>query len=205
MTEIEDAKKWIGEWIGLSASMIRSGEDFTPTAEEVHKKARASFRTILSALTASQAEVERLTQESADLTKALTGLTRQGSEFFIRVGKRFVADIPACVQDVRERMQRAQQSAVNFAHDKHAAEARATRAEALVEEAGEVLGAFHPITLSETPDFVEVSLGTHQTQAITVAPAEWVKLIVFLAKLKASDAPSGVTATDAEPGPGRKT
>lgn len=40
--------------------------------------------------------------ESAELTKALTGLTRGGSEYFIRKGDRFTADISACVAYVRE-------------------------------------------------------------------------------------------------------
>jgi len=38
-----------------------------------------------------------LLAENAALTKALTGLTCGGSEFFIRKGDRYVADIPACV------------------------------------------------------------------------------------------------------------
>lgn len=42
-----------------------------------------------------------LLDEIAALTKALTGLTCGGSEFFIRKGDRYVADIPACVEYVR--------------------------------------------------------------------------------------------------------
>jgi hypothetical protein len=41
--------------------------------------------------------VAELLAENAALTKALTGLTCGGSEFFIRKGDRYVADIPACV------------------------------------------------------------------------------------------------------------
>jgi len=48
-------------------------------------------------------DIEALIQESADLTKALTGLTCGGSEFFIRKGDRYVADIDACVAWVRRR------------------------------------------------------------------------------------------------------
>lgn len=43
------------------------------------------------------AVVAELLEENAALTKALTGLTCGGSEFFIRKGDRYVADIPACV------------------------------------------------------------------------------------------------------------
>jgi len=42
-----------------------------------------------------------LETENAALTKALTGLTCNGSEFFIRKGDRYVADIEACVAYVR--------------------------------------------------------------------------------------------------------
>jgi len=41
--------------------------------------------------------IKALEAESAELTKALTGLTCGGSEFFVRRGKRYVADIDACV------------------------------------------------------------------------------------------------------------
>lgn len=47
--------------------------------------------------------IESLVAESAALTKALTGLTCGGSEFFIRKGDRFVADIDACVAWVKRR------------------------------------------------------------------------------------------------------
>jgi len=45
--------------------------------------------------------LDELTAESAALTKALTGLTCGGSEFFVRKGDRYVADIPACVGYVK--------------------------------------------------------------------------------------------------------
>lgn len=45
--------------------------------------------------------VEELLAENAALTRALTGLTCGGSEFFIRKGDRYAADIPACVGYVR--------------------------------------------------------------------------------------------------------
>lgn len=47
--------------------------------------------------------IAELEAESAELTKALTGLTCGGSEFFLRKGNRYVADIPACVAWVERR------------------------------------------------------------------------------------------------------
>lgn len=48
------------------------------------------------------------------LTKALTGLTCNGSEFFIRRGDEYVADIEACVAWIR-RSRESQQAAVKSA------------------------------------------------------------------------------------------
>lgn len=53
-----------------------------------------------------QMYIETLEQEVQDLTKALTGLTCNGSEFFVRRhdfygGSRYVADIYACVEYIR--------------------------------------------------------------------------------------------------------
>lgn len=47
--------------------------------------------------------ITELEAESAELTKALTGLTVSGSEFFVRKGDRYVADANACVEYVRRR------------------------------------------------------------------------------------------------------
>ena len=47
--------------------------------------------------------IAELEAESAELTKALTGLTASGSEFFVRKGDRYVADANACVEYVRRR------------------------------------------------------------------------------------------------------
>jgi hypothetical protein len=61
----------------------------------------ADLRAILADGARLTEQVSALETESAELTKALTGLTCGGSEFFIRKGDRFVADIPACVEWVR--------------------------------------------------------------------------------------------------------
>jgi hypothetical protein len=55
---------------------------------------RASHEALSAQIKAREAEIDAL-------TKALTGLTCGGSEFYIRKGERFVADIPACVAWVR--------------------------------------------------------------------------------------------------------
>lgn len=59
-------------------------------------------------VTALQAELERLKEYAIEATKALTGLTVGGSEFF--AGQKlgfFKADIPACVKNIRWRFDNA--------------------------------------------------------------------------------------------------
>lgn len=56
---------------------------------------------LLDALLAERSARERAEKERDELTKALTGLTCGGSEFFLRDGDRFKADIHACVGWVR--------------------------------------------------------------------------------------------------------
>lgn len=68
-------------------------------------------------------DVEGLAKENADLTKALTGLTCGGSEFFIRKGKRYVADIPACVEWVRRRDTKAGERIIKLTTERQAVEA----------------------------------------------------------------------------------
>lgn len=67
--------------------------------------------------------LSQLTEENEQLTKAMTGLTCGGSEFFVRRGGRFVADAEACVSWVRRTRQDAHKRTV-------AALRRATKAEA---------------------------------------------------------------------------
>lgn len=69
--------------------------------------------------------VAELLEESAALTKALTGLTCNGSEFFIRKGDRYVADINACVSWVRRVKADAHRMTVDAIIDRKAADARA--------------------------------------------------------------------------------
>lgn len=69
-----------------------------------------------------RAEVAALKAESAELTKALTGLTCGGSEFFVRKGDRYVADIDACVEWVRRRDRGARKRSIEAIKAKRAAE-----------------------------------------------------------------------------------
>lgn len=62
-------------------------------------------------------ELEKLARENEALTKALTGLTCGGSEFFVRKGERYVADIDACVSWVRRARMDAQRLAVKAIRD----------------------------------------------------------------------------------------
>lgn len=89
-------------------------------------------------LTALQAKEESLAEahaESAELTKALTGLTCGGSEFFVRKGERFVADIAECVAWVRRAREDAHRRTVTAIYDRNEAQARAEKAEASLVEA----------------------------------------------------------------------
>jgi hypothetical protein len=73
---------------------------------------------------ASALALAALTDENAALTKALTGLTCGGSEFFTRKGDRYVADIDACVAWVRRCKEDAHRRTVEALTRAKAAEAR---------------------------------------------------------------------------------
>lgn len=70
------------------------------------------------------AEQDELLNEISALTKALTGLTCGGSEFFCRKGDRYVADVKACVEYV--------QRTSRDAHERWLSEAKQRRS--LIEE-----------------------------------------------------------------------
>jgi hypothetical protein len=74
-------------------------------------------------LAAAEGERDALLAESHELTKALTGLTCGGSEFFIRKGDRYIADIKACVDYVRRRDTDAHSHIVRAITGRQAAEA----------------------------------------------------------------------------------
>lgn len=75
----------------------------------------------------AQARIAELEAENEALTKALTGLTCGGSEFFTRKGDRYVADIKACVDWVRRAKNDAHRRSVVAIKRATAAEARADR------------------------------------------------------------------------------
>lgn len=81
------------------------------------------------ALEAQQARIAELEAESAALTRALTGLTCSGSEFFIRKGDRYVADIDACVSWVRRTKEDAHRRTIKAITEQKASQALADRYE----------------------------------------------------------------------------
>lgn len=58
---------------------------------------------VVRALAPLQAELAEAWEHVATLTKALTGLSGGGSEFFIRRRDRYIADAPFCLERVRDR------------------------------------------------------------------------------------------------------
>jgi len=72
-----------------------------PCGSYLLAEAADAISSLLAQLRAVGEERDEALKESAELTKALTGLTCGGSEFFVRKGERYVADIPACVNWVR--------------------------------------------------------------------------------------------------------
>ncbi len=89
----------------------------------------------------AQARIAELEAENQALTKALTGLTCGGSEFFVRKGERYVADIKACVDWVRRCKEDAHHRTVKAISRAQAAEARADRLATLVKRLSEDLSA----------------------------------------------------------------
>lgn len=94
-------------------------------------------RSGISPQSALKEAVERvivLEAENEALTKALTGLTCGGSEFFSRKGDRYVADIAACVAWVRRNKTEAHRRTVDaLLENKRQAESLEAMASALAE------------------------------------------------------------------------
>ena len=60
-----------------------------------------TITSLIEKLEGAEADNAALMAEIEVLTKAITGLTCGGSEFFTRKGDRYVADVKACVDWVR--------------------------------------------------------------------------------------------------------
>lgn len=108
-----------------------------------------------TALRAAEARVAGLEGESAELTKALTGLTCGGSEFFDRKGDRYVADAKACVEYVRQVRESQHRVIVREVGERKEAEARVATLEGQVEEARGELSPFAHIASLMDPDWPE--------------------------------------------------
>lgn len=117
--------------VSLSAILARAiceseGKEWTAldnTREDVERWFHLGEVTAASA----QARIAELEAENEALTKALTGLTCGGSEFFTRKGDRYVADIKACVDWVRRAKNDAHRRSVVAIKRATAAEARADK------------------------------------------------------------------------------
>lgn len=72
----------------------------------------------LPAHTGEKASDDSLEHYAHQLQVALTGLTRQGSEFFVRHGHGYRADVMACVQDVRRRQEASDRRAMKALKDR---------------------------------------------------------------------------------------
>lgn len=98
-------------------------------------------------LVEAEKEILRLKDENAELTKALTGLTCGGSEFFVRKGDRYVADIDACVSWVRRAKEDAHRRALDAIKARQASVVENEKLRAALEEA---VGAWRPIETAPT-------------------------------------------------------
>jgi hypothetical protein len=74
-------------------------------------------------------QAERVELHARAMTKALTGLTANGSEFFVRIGESYYADIDACVTYIRERQTIAHTALAEAIKERKAALSRAEQAE----------------------------------------------------------------------------
>ncbi|MCJ2009762.1 hypothetical protein, partial [Methylobacterium sp. J-092] len=93
---------------------------------------------ILDRITAAEARAEEAEKDRTALTKALTGLTWGGSEFFTRRGEDFIANAKACVENVRARMETRQRALIREADRRNVAEADRDR---LADEVARLRGA----------------------------------------------------------------
>jgi len=93
-------------------------------------------------IAAKDAEIAVLVAESADLTRALTSLTHGGSEFFTTKGERYVADIKACVDNVRQRISYRRDRLIDLMRSGRAKDAEIERLRAEIARKDEALAPF---------------------------------------------------------------
>lgn len=97
-----------------------------------------------------------------DLIERLTTLSNLEPGWYANVGARTGE---ACCAAMREA------AAALASKDEEIA-----RTKALLDGLVEAMAPFMPVMLRETPDYCELTLGEHQTQAMTVAPDDWATL-----------------------------
>lgn len=119
-----------GWWVALIC-----GDEYRPVGPVANEEAaRELVDQVFAALQSAEARAQEAEQERDELQKALTGLTCGGSEFFVRKGDRFAADIDACVAWVRRSKEDAHRRSLEAIKARQSAEARAQAAEARVGE-----------------------------------------------------------------------
>ncbi len=109
---------------GQGIAQVWDGPNAFPDARYIALANPATIKALIADYERVRGERDELLNESADLTKALTGLTCGGSEFFVRKGDRYVADIAACVNWVRRAKQDAHRMVVEAVKARKAAEDR---------------------------------------------------------------------------------
>lgn len=140
------------------AAFLADDPDAVIMSQTAARDCGRRIRTILEALATQTtraeaaerklAEAEDVQPYALELQRALTGLTRGGSEYFVRHGDGFRADIPRCVADVQQRFTDAHRRAVEAIRQRQAAEAK-------LAEAREVIAPFAklaPMIAPEVPD-----------------------------------------------------
>lgn len=85
--------------------------------------------TLADAITNLIADRDALVRTARGLTKALVSLTGGGSEFFVRAGDEYFADIPRCIERISESKQKTHANLLEAVARASAAEARTTAAE----------------------------------------------------------------------------
>lgn len=129
----------------LSAE-LRTGKKLTyaehPAGKFQNEELASDIETVAKTLT-------ELLAENAELTKALTGITCGGSEFFIWKGDRFVADIKACVEYVRKTRESQHRTIVEAIQARNAAAARILSLQAELERKDKALNTLFLIAKSD--------------------------------------------------------
>lgn len=105
------------------------------TAGQALREASASLSHLSTKLENAERERDALRTYAHEATKAITGLTAGGSEYFGRkIGDIYTADLPFCVQRIRDRFEGEAERLHKALTEKSAAEAKLAEAKALIKD-----------------------------------------------------------------------